>query len=392
MVAGSRLAAVALGCVVASAVAEVYFQENFDEFDEEKWIESTHKKNTIGPWYHTPGEWYADGEFAKGIQTTSDHKHHIISAKMPKPFSNDGKTLVVQFSVKHELKEYQFCGGGYIKLHGSGLNQLDYNGNDAYNIMFGPDLCGYDISRIHCIFRDHLGENHLREEDIKLDYDDKDEYTHLYTLILFPDRTYKVLFDTKEKASGSLPEDWNFQPESHDDPTDTKPADWVDEAEMDDPEDSKPDGWDDVPERIPDETKDMPDDWDEEIDGEWEPPTVDNPEYKGKWKPAKIPNPGYKGPFVPKQLANQHYHDEIGIYHDNAYVGFELWTVNHGSIFDNILITDDVELAANEAEKLKETWEGEKQAKKNWIKRKNAAPVEEDEEEEVEEEPPHTEL
>ena len=25
----------------------------------------------------------------------------------------------------------------------------------------------------------------------------------------------------------------------------------------------------------------MPDDWDEDMDGEWEPPMVDNPEYKG---------------------------------------------------------------------------------------------------------------
>jgi calreticulin len=26
-------------------------------------------------------------------------------------------------------------------------------------------------------------------------------------------------------------------------------------------------------------------DWDDEDDGEWEAPTIPNPEYKGEWKP-----------------------------------------------------------------------------------------------------------
>ena len=45
-------------------------------------------------------------------------------------------------------------------------------------------------------------------------------------------------------------------------------------------------------------------------------------------------------------------------------MGFELWTVNAGSIFDNILVTDDKAYADAQAEK---TWakikEGEKEAK-----------------------------
>ena len=31
----------------------------------------------------------------------------------------------------------------------------------------------------------------------------------------------------------------------------------------------------------------QPEDWDEEEDGEWTPPTMANPEYKGPWK-AKV--------------------------------------------------------------------------------------------------------
>ena len=31
------------------------------------------------------------------------------------------------------------------------------------------------------------------------------------------------------------------------------------------------------------------------MDGEWEPPMIDNPDYKGEWKPRQIDNPDYKG-------------------------------------------------------------------------------------------------
>lgn len=28
------------------------------------------------------------------------------------------------------------------------------------------------------------------------------------------------------------------------------------------------------------------------MDGEWEPPQIDNPDFKGEWKPKQIDNPG----------------------------------------------------------------------------------------------------
>ena len=60
-------------------------------------------------------------------------------------------------------------------------------------------------------------------------------------------------------------------------------------------------------------------------------------------------------------------------YKDLSAVGFELWTVNGGSIFDNILVTDDKKYADKQAEK---TWKkikgeegaGEKEAKEAWKK------------------------
>lgn len=36
----------------------------------------------------------------------------------------------------------------------------------------------------------------------------------------------------------------------------------------------------DKPQHIPDPDAKKPDDWDDEIDGEWEPPMIDNPDYK----------------------------------------------------------------------------------------------------------------
>lgn len=46
-----------------------------------------------------------------------------------------------------------------------------------------------------------------------------------------------------------------------------------------------PQDWD-KPEHIPDPDAKKPEDWDEEMDGEWEPPVIQNPEYKVKaWCP-----------------------------------------------------------------------------------------------------------
>ena len=43
----------------------------------------------------------------------------------------------------------------------------------------------------------------------------------------------------------------------------------------------------DKPQHIPDPDAKKPDDWDDEIDGEWEPPMIDNPDYKVGGQPCK---------------------------------------------------------------------------------------------------------
>ena len=142
---------------------------------------------------------------------------------MDKKSSSKGKDLVIQFSAKYEAHQYAFCGGGYIKLIPDGLNQKTFGGDDEYHIMFGPDLCGYDVSHVHLIFN-HKGQNLLKTEKIPLEYADKNEFTHLYTAHIKPDGTYEVFFDQESKAKGKIVEDWGFPKPMIDDPSDKKPA------------------------------------------------------------------------------------------------------------------------------------------------------------------------
>merc|ERR1711869_14065 len=165
-------------------------------------------------------------------------------------------------------------------------------------------------------------------------------------------------------------DDWDFPNPTTDDPDDKKPSDWVDETEIDDPEDKKPDGWDDIPSQIADPDATKPEDWDDEDDGEWEPPLIDNPDFKGEWQAKKIENPAYKGEWNPKQIPNKDYvkGEQLAAF-DAKYIGFELWIVNNGTIFDNILVTDDIEYAKKQGEKLwRPTSKGEKEVKEEWDK------------------------
>lgn len=73
-----------------------------------------------------------------------------------------------------------------------------------------------------------------------------------------------------------------------------------------------------------------PDDWDQEMDGDWEAPLIpnpkcsslagcgkwsapliDNPKYKGKWKAPLIANPAYKGKWVPRKIPNPDFYEDL---------------------------------------------------------------------------------
>ena len=128
-----------------------------------------------------------------------------------------------------------------------------------------------------------------------------------------------------------------------------------------------PDGWlEHEPDMVPDPKAEKPDDWDDEMDGDWEAPLIenpnckdapgcgpwtkpmiDNPKYKGKWAAPLINNPNYKGKWKPRKIPNPDYfHDPqpfkmtpIGA------VGIELWSMSNDIYFDNLVITSDLEVA-----------------------------------------------
>merc|ERR1712139_74180 len=165
---------------------------------------------------------------------------------------------------------------------------------------------------------------------------------------------------------GSIKEDWEvLKPKTIADPDDKKPSDWVEEAMMDDPSEKKPDDW--VEEkRVVDKDAKKPDDWDDDEDGEWEPPMKDNPDFKGEWMVKRISNPAYKGIWKAKDIDNPEFEDDdmIYSYDDFGFIGFDLWQVKGGTIFDNVIITDDKAEADTFAKKWKDLSEVEKAKKK----------------------------
>ncbi len=126
-------------------------------------------------------------------------------------------------------------------------------------------------------------------------------------------------------------------------------------------------GWlDDEPDEVDDVDAVKPEDWDDEEDGEWEPPkiinpkceeapgcgewtrpTKKNPAYKGKWKAPFIDNPAYQGIWAPKQIPNPEYFvlDKPNL-EPIAAIGIEIWTMQDGILFDNILVAHDEAVAA----------------------------------------------
>merc|ERR1712060_585310 len=232
---------------------------------------------TSGKWVANAGKWYTDEAEDTGIQTGEDSRFFGISAGFDS-FSNEGKELIIQYQAKYE-KDIE-CGGGYVKLGPKMDDATAFGDPTAYNIMFGPDKCGY-TKRTHLIFN-YKGKNVLKKSDLAYKQEN-DGTSHVYRLVLKPDNIARVEIDEEKIYEGSLKEDWELLAAKEiSDPDDKKPDDWTDEKRIVDPDASKPD------------------DWDDEEDGEWEAPMKDNPAYKGDWYVKRISNPAYKGVWEAK--------------------------------------------------------------------------------------------
>jgi len=351
---------VALAALIAVSWATTWLDEDFSKDGwESRWVVSNWKQSdgTAGKWDLEAGTYAKDRQAERGLHTSQDARFYAISTKLSKGFSNKDKRLVLQFSVKHQ--QTLDCGGGYIKL----LDWVDFNGESPYSIMFGPDICGPGHKIVHFILN-RKGENKLIKKNVAAE---SDEFTHTYTAVLNKDNTYAIYVDGEKKQDGNIEDDWNvLAPKKINDPSKSKPSDWVDDAQIDDPTDKKPSDWDDVPAEISDEHAKKPDDWDSDLDGEWEAPKVPNPEYKGPWRAKRISNPAYKGPWVHPQIDNPDYHPDphLHAFDSHGVLGIEIWQVKSGSIFDNFLVTDDLDAALAKAKTINGRRDHEKELKK----------------------------
>merc|ERR1712224_1198213 len=106
------------------------------------------------------------------------------------------------------------------------------------------------------------------------------------------------------------------------------------------------------PAKIADPKAKKPDDWDDESDGVWEAKMIDNPKYVAD--------------------------DNLYKYANFGSVGIDVWQVKSGTIFDNILITDDVEYAKQHGEK---TWKAQKDGEKAMKEKADEEKRKKDEEE-----------
>merc|ERR1712086_941720 len=234
-------------------------------------------------------------------------------------FSNDGKELIIQYQAKYE-KDIE-CGGGYVKIGPKMADAKAFGDPTEYNIMFGPDKCGY-TKRTHAIFN-YKGKNVLKKSDLAYKQDDFG-ISHLYRMTVKPDNTVKVEVDQTELYSGNMKDDWELlAAKVIPDPDDKKPADWVNTSMGDDAEDAKPDDWVTEKRIVDPKAK-----------------RISNPEYKGVWEAKKIDNPEYVDD------------DAVYKYADFGFIGFDLWQVKAETIFDNVIITDDVA----EADKFSAMW------------------------------------
>ncbi|XP_045709291.1 calreticulin-3 [Phyllostomus hastatus] len=311
-------------CLLRVAQATIYFQEEFLDGERwrNRWVQSTNDTQ-IGYFRLSSGKFYGHKEKDKGLQTTQNSRFYAISARF-KPFSNKGKTLVIQYTVKHEQK--MDCGGGYIKIFPADVDQKNLSGKSPYYIMFGPDICGFDIKKVHVILQ-FKNQYHSNKKPIRCKVDG---FTHLYTLILRPDLTYEVKIDGQTIESGSVEYDWNLtslkkleKPPAGSKEKEDKPQDWE--------------------KRFLDASASKPSDWNHELDGDWQASMLQKPPYQDDLKPEGID----KDIWLHQKMKNTKYLLEYDLseFENIGAIGLELWQVRSGTIFDNFLITDDEEYA-----------------------------------------------
>ncbi|GMI72229.1 calnexin 1 [Hibiscus trionum] len=401
-------ASLQLLCFAAGADDDVVFYDSFEESFDGRWFPSD-KDDYKGVWKHSKSEGHED----YGLVVSEKARKYAIVKEVDEAVSLKDATTVLQFETR--LQNGLECGGAYLKYlrpQHVGWNPKDFDNQSPYSIMFGPDKCGA-TNKVHFILK-HKNPKTGEYIEHHLKYPPSvpsDKLTHVYTAILKPDNELRILVDGEEKKKANFlsaedfepplipsktipdpddkkPEDWDERAKIPD-PNAVKPGDWDEDAPMDieDEEAVKPQGWlDDEPEEIDDPEATKPEDWDDEEDGEWEAPKIDNPNcetapgcgewkrpmkrnpaYKGKWSPPLIENPSYKGIWKPQEIPNPNYFElEKPDFEPIAAIGIEIWTMQDGILFDNILIAKNDKVAESYRETTwKPKFEVEKEKQKS---------------------------
>ncbi|XP_010044902.2 calnexin homolog [Eucalyptus grandis] len=367
--------------------SDVIFHESFDESFEGRWVVSE-KEEYQGVWKHSKSEGHDD----YGLLVSEKARKYAIVKELDDVVSLKDGTVVLQYEVR--LQDGLECGGAYLKYlrpQDAGWKVKEFDNESPYTIMFGPDKCGA-TNKVHFIFKHknpktgEYVEHHLKHP-ASVPYD---KLSHVYTAVLKPDNELRILIDGEEKKKANFLSAEDFEPalippKTIPDPDDKKPEDWDERAKIPDSDAVKPDDWDedapmeivdedavkpegwldDEPEEIDDPEATKPEDWDDEEDGEWEAPKIDNPKcetapgcgewkrptksnpaYKGKWHAPLIDNPNYKGIWKPQEIPNPDYFElERPNFEPIAAIGIEIWTMQDGILFDNVLIASDEKVA-----------------------------------------------
>ena len=315
--------------LLTSATATSYFIEPFNDID--RWVDSTTRASS-----DKMGQFELTDDLK--LKTGEDARFYTMFAPLDIPVDQDNKDFVLQYSIQLENTDFK-CGGSYLKLFEYDGHIDDMNHETPYKLMFGPDHSCNSKSKVHAIF-DAVPWSKTETANVL-----SDGNTHTFSLIIRPNNSYSYHVDGKEMASGDIEDDWSLlEPKEIKDPTVHKPSDWpvpeiLDESHV------KPEGYDDIPKTIADLGASQPDDWDFDEDGAWEPPQIPNPDYKGPWRQRRIPNPEYNGEWIHPMISNPDYVANASIYkqvHGANVIGFELWNFDSGVLFDDILVSDDV--------------------------------------------------
>jgi len=265
-----------------------------------------------------------------GLLLADPAQYYAISAHLERSIWFDGsQPFIVQYEVKHEKP--LGCSGAYLKLMAGGdgepFEQLRFNRDTPYSILFGPDNCGSGKDQILFSFAHKnpvtgkIGMKHLKNPPRT---SGNTSLTALYTLAVETDQTFRILLNNEIVREGSLLSDFEpavNPPEMIEDRDDVKPS-WWDEREL-----------------IADPTaiQSLGDE-----DPNWSPPLVANHKYNGQWSPRQIKNPEFLLDKHPNRF------QEV-----NA-VGIEVWTLEGGIVFDNIILTHDRNMLSKFTAK---TWE-----------------------------------